>query len=119
MPGCRKAAQNQQHSRQENATTSPPPESINSNQQVPDKSAAEREQERRHREAVSEARFILCSDEDCGWFPYGMWKLFPERGVALILLWHTFNLKSVGDHNCHHFCFSRCLDNSTWTCRAT
>jgi hypothetical protein len=119
MPGCRKAAQNQQQSQQEDAKASPPPESINSDQQVPDKSAAERErqrlreQERRRREAVSEARYILCSDEDCGWFPYGMWKLFPERGIALILLWHTFNLKSVGDHNCYHFCFFRWLDNST------
>ncbi|XP_023724290.1 homeotic protein female sterile isoform X7 [Cryptotermes secundus] len=60
----RKAAQDQQQqqqqqSRQEDAKTSPPQESINPNQQVPDKSAAERErqrlreQERRRREAMA------------------------------------------------------------------
>jgi len=57
---------------------SPPPESVNPSQQVPDKSAAERErqrlreQERRRREAVSELCFIKSYDGAWG-LAYGIW----------------------------------------------
>ena len=83
---CRKAVQEQQQQqqqqqqlRQDDAKVSPPPENINLNQQVPDKSAAERErqrlreQERRRREAVSEYAFLCVRVE--------FEVYFPDRGL--------------------------------------